>query len=963
MKQIILSIVFLFGICQTGYAQFPKNISTHPDFPVNDEFLPMHNAWIGANHTVNPFLNTGFDWRLFNSIDPNTAQMIIPLDLRASWIPQIKGLNSGNNYYPMDNPFNLTNYLGTLSGIPSGKRDYHWEDGWELLWLNMGYYPNGSLMTSSVPGSFITNSNSPKPNHIPYFVLYNRYRGTVRLFSNVWFDPTDPIRYENIVVKFGYNKDGAFDDKISGLLRNTGGYDLALDQPTQSHESWSPRQHPVNQSEWQVADFQVAFDPCVCMKAHEEPFQSGQLEFEFQDFTELNFDMMSRTVETTQEVTKDNYDVLDFLNLSMVDENNYQPGYRMYRRMNNLYSDYENRLDKYETDLNDYNQPWNTLKRQALNLGKDFISTGISGGFPVNFSANFIRTLTLGGDTTGGSKKVFSNAMKGLIGLGFDFATFEVSPEKPRKPSIPSANFSETFYKGSITPSVNPAYVSGLYIPGAFTQTPSWSNNTYYGYGSESSLDPRLFPAYNKVLGQVALLESPSVEFNSELVVHKQIPRNVEYYHDNCFVIVESDIEINFDLRITEQLKVALNNSLDFDYEKTKTYATLIVELEIINTNFNPTTWIPTELSHYPLVLPSELKANLFSHHALQNENGFIDVVLASGWIDFEDLNQYVFSYHERLDFHYLTQREEFPIPGGGVSCGIIKKAIEGGLINHYEAYELYDYAKIKSIKLKLLHDMYFDQIGSFDEQVNSTQVYTYLLYENKEGDEYYGPNVQQLSSSASLNKYTAGTLTIGDEHINPNHPYVFETSGNTIYINAEEVNINGELTVEDGYELFIQSLYPINVLEDAKIGKNITLRIKKDWFDLDPFTYMDNSEVYNFCNDNTKYQANQLAPIPRKRLEAEIAERELQEMLKKERTPEIQLHPNPTSSTVVVSGLDENSNILHIYDLKGMKVYSQDVRSLQSTSLDVSGLMSGIYLIVVERENGLVSQKRLNKL
>jgi hypothetical protein len=60
MKQVLLFIVFLFGICQTGYAQFPKNISTHPDFPVNDEFLPMHNAWIGANHTVNPFLNELF---------------------------------------------------------------------------------------------------------------------------------------------------------------------------------------------------------------------------------------------------------------------------------------------------------------------------------------------------------------------------------------------------------------------------------------------------------------------------------------------------------------------------------------------------------------------------------------------------------------------------------------------------------------------------------------------------------------------------------------------------------------------------------------------------------------------------------------------------------------------------------------------------------------------------------------
>jgi hypothetical protein len=214
----------------------------------------------------------------------------------------------------MDNPFGSFNHVGAQSGFASEDRDFKWEDGWELLWMNLGYYPNGSIMDAAVPGSFINSSLAPKPNHVPYFAIYNRYRGTMRLFSNVWFKPTDAIRYQDVVVRFGYNEIEAENDKVSGLLRHNGGYDLALDQPTQNYQMFSARQQPVNQSEWQISEFQIGFDPCVCLKTYERPFQSGQLTFEFQDFTTLSIDMMSRTIETVDVINSSNYanEAIDF---------------------------------------------------------------------------------------------------------------------------------------------------------------------------------------------------------------------------------------------------------------------------------------------------------------------------------------------------------------------------------------------------------------------------------------------------------------------------------------------------------------------------------------------------------------------------------------------------------------------------------------------------------------------------
>jgi hypothetical protein len=33
--------------------------------------------------------------------------------------------------------------------IPEPERDFRWEDGWELLWMNLGYLPNGDKISAN----------------------------------------------------------------------------------------------------------------------------------------------------------------------------------------------------------------------------------------------------------------------------------------------------------------------------------------------------------------------------------------------------------------------------------------------------------------------------------------------------------------------------------------------------------------------------------------------------------------------------------------------------------------------------------------------------------------------------------------------------------------------------------------------------------------------------------------------
>ncbi|MCH8556024.1 MAG: T9SS type A sorting domain-containing protein [Schleiferiaceae bacterium] len=984
-KQLLFACILQFFAIFV-HAQFPKNISTHPDFPVNDEFLPMYNNWANTNHTINPFLNVGFDWRLFNSVSPLTPQPIIPLELRPGWINTIKSLSS-NNYFPMDNPFGIVNHVGTRSGFNSVDRDFKWEDGWELLWLNLGHYPNGAVMDVPVPGSFITTSWGPKPNHIPYFAIYNRYQGTMRLFSNVWFDPKTPIRYQDIVVKFGYYDIQATEfGNISGLLRHNGGFDLALDQPTQNYELYSARQQPVNQSEWQISEFQIGFDPCVCMRQKEKPFQSGQLEFQFQDFTAVSIDMMSRTVETTEMINSSNYAnaAIDFLNLtSMKEEDGYQPGYSMYRRMNRLYDDYETKLSKYQKDSAAYHDPRNKMGRDLLKLSRAITADAVSIILP-NVSREFLADVGIDNkDKQKDVDKAISNAVKGFVGIGFDYAVVSIfgrpASEPKNKPSLPVANFSETFYKGKLTYVPSEAKIEGLYIPGAFTQTPSWAPNVAHGYGAEPHIDPRLFPAYNKVLGQVALLESPSVSFGTQHDFSQKEGEQFQIVIGNqrtCYQELISTSSFDLSLKVDDALKIALNADLDFDFDKTNSYVNIEVELE--KEIFIPSTSL---LPDYPKVIESN-SSNLVVYHTLDkqpsistNNTKYLSetTIYNSRWVSIADASQYVFDIKENTDVVNVVKRTQEPIDVGipitdpNTGQPIYTWVCTNDYLPHnYDQSENVKY-KVKSIKLKLLHDMYFDQIGMFDEQNNSTQVYTYPIYQLKKLQfvdlPIPGSNVTLLSSTTDLKRYATGIMLLENEHITPNHNYVYETIGNIIYINAQEVDIEGEITVENGYELIIQSLYPINVKDGAKIGKNITLRIKKDWFDLDPFTYVTNEEVYAFCNDNQRYRANTLNFKTAERLQRERAEREYQEAQQKKEIRPITLYPNPTQSQVTVSGLDGDTHTLKVYDAQGVLVLSQDVAALEQTVLFLGNLARGVYIVTAERTNGSVSNSRLVKL
>lgn len=546
-----------------------NGISTNPYNPINNQFNPMTEAWILEDfNTVvqfshNPWLTNGFNWYLVRN--PGDARPIRLFPNQVSWA---HSFFNNVDTITMLNPYSGSmgqqfKYMRNDSVSPS-KWDYRWEDGWELLWMNMGYYPDGYHTTNPATGSyydFLNDPYDPLPSHIPYFVIYNRYRGLLRLIANVWYPKGTGSNYSNINVALKFTRQSGFANKLTGLLRHASAYDVALSEPTGITAVHSPRFHAPNNTQWMVADFQMAYDPCSCQS-------QGELEIEFTSFSTLNVDIIGRSIALDVPINNSTYTTRNFMNLSGINVDSYVPGTEIYMNMDSLAADYDRRQKKYLDDLNTYNQlePLRfAMELVGIREVGEFLSRGITNIKLTDTLYTWLSLPPLGGiglppatlkplppglvsgpliqvsDTV--LVRAFTDKAKKEIGRVFGNLTAEIfkaaSPGKPVAPTVPVATLEESVYKGTIT-GIDTVYSSALLIPGSLPNA----------YPAGTTLEPHRVPAYNEILGKVALLKTP-----------KPIARNdfsVNVSNNFLTWTINKDINIRFD----EELLFALNPAL-----------------------------------------------------------------------------------------------------------------------------------------------------------------------------------------------------------------------------------------------------------------------------------------------------------------------------------------------------------------------------------------------------------------
>jgi len=833
----------------------------------------------------------------------------------------------------MTNPYGSDHAENHINETPNDDtyKDYRWEDGWELLWINLGMHFNGDPLddpssgTYFATGNYSNDPNDPEitpeiaPSNIPYFVIYNRYRGTLRLFANVWQDNLN-TSFQRVVVTMKYTDLSDFNGNITGLFRHASQIDRALNQTTEFIQMAGPRLQPVNSSDWMVAEFQMAFDPCVCMKEFDGNQDPGKIEFVFETIESLKIDMLSRTIELESAIDSALINE-DFLNLSQFDSIDYRPGSRMYNKMQDLLNAYQRELDFYNDSLADYESSRNDIVDDLFDASEQFIVQGITSALTDLLSGGSLDIFKVIAESTVGDTALspsvgedIKDLLKGFLGIGTDQLNMELfgkeDPIKPQKPTQPVANFSETNYRGTITKTFYQR-TPPLLVPGGIDSYEPTPNN-YVGYG-KMRLSPRNFPAYNKVLGQVALLENiePSIYADSDFSI---LP--------DSFPGTAAGIDFDFKLKIDSLLKIALNRTLDFDLDKTRTLVN--VELIMENADLENASGDFTQ---------SIVESNMYRTHAFPQDNGRVLYQYNSKWVSLELLNQYVFSLHVRDTY----------------DDGFNNITVWPGTFLH----------KFKSLKIKLMHDMYFDQVNTWDQQNNSTQVYSYVIYDFETPvDPWLFPGIF-TSSSTYLSQYTAGDLLLADDTITTNHPLVHSISGDTLFINAENIFIEGDISVQSGYILVIQALNQINISPDSILTPDIILRIKRDFYDTPVFDYVSNSDVYNFCNNSSQYQANVASAALMSQIGAPTIESEPETLPIFEKTKTfIKIYPNPASSELTIQSQGNGIDRLTLFDAATRPVIQKIPNGANLYQLNISNLSPGVYIVRADCGGEILSEK-----
>lgn len=916
--------------CACAYGQdCVRLIRTKYDSSQNNELSPFFPG------KINPWLNS-FD---FARIDNGTAFHDIDLNPLAGWV--IPGITGSN--YKMKSPFSVAmasqyHYLSQPFGAGSSvyDADIWWEDGWELMWMNTGYFPNGEPITTANPNRILSGSYSLSNPRTPYIILYNRYTGKLRVFANLF---TDFNSYNNIRTTLSYPSG----QDNSAIFRHLLNYDQTLDQPSLVTKISSSNHNENNNTLWWSSDFQLGYDPCVCEK-------QSSLRFEFEAVKSMNIDLYGRIVQQDMDLSVlGNPDYKNFLTNEAVKNTALtgNSGALLFKRFDSLLVKYDRELDLYNTQLNSYNHPFNSVMRTILKSTKDGVSAAGGAFVTKPLGDFFLRQLVkIDGPTkkdtltASGWAEEASKATKGQLGKAFDFLSMAALGDdftkEPQRPSMPTATFSEMKIAGVISDSglVN---VSNFLTPGS--------------YKHPQQLTPFNYPAYNEAVGLYALLRKPAVKG-----LRDQFPTRTTISVDTISVdtVITGSIktinirtnEVNtvehhnrLFLNVAEPLKYKLNKALDFDMDKTKLYVSFTVELE--NT-------IPNGDNCFTLHLTED------------NENFYLRDVIPipattsyqlfyeTPWKNLEDIGDHFF----KMDFTNSYQ------PTGSRKTSLVifgnDTTIHGGELK--ECVDENQAAfKIKKIKMKVAADMYFHQLGSNGLQNNNFQTFTYLLFDPENEINW----ISDAPDSSEVKRRKVDNLSLTNEVIEPTDPFVFETNGNTLIINAKNINLSGTISVQSGFDAVLQATGNITgISSNTTIGQNIRLKNVSGYSPFGKNEETTDEELTDYCKDGENgYQAYKAA---NKMAEEATQEPSTAETEAKKET-DVSVYPNPAQNRLFVSIGEDAEKEYHftISDLMGRTLIDETVTGNNQPVFEISTerLVSGTYFLMLKTADGTVNQ------
>jgi hypothetical protein len=471
------------------------------------------------------------------------------------------------NQTSMSNPYSDVNSLYThLSNQPLELKDFRPENGWELISVNLGAFPNGELLSEHPP----LQSNF---SQTPYLLLYNRNRGLLRLFGNSLTGLDNG--FDHIVIRLYFADDN---EEVSGLLRHYNGLDQALDQNTLITTISSVVKHPNNSQHWFQADFQLGYDPCTCL------FRSN-LKIEFQFVNSLEINMVSNSIST--EVALVNSDGSTNIPDDFLSGVNYQDGFEDAGML--IYSTHEKLIDGYLARL-EFVENYNAgigadvekikRKKWILKALKFALNHGVQATIPNDLATNLstyanhlLKEWNLDGLGTVKLKtEELEKEAKKLLGKGMDWLSTEwigTEQEELPAPTVPTAVIATSTFNGSIDDVT-------------VTSGPTLMNPGTYPIGAAGNeINPHNFPVYNEILGLFALLESPQIKM-AHHIESEVLEETIDWGADPLTKYRKYEVSNNFKFILDKPLKYAFNPAAGIDLANVDIQASIEAQFTVV---------------------------------------------------------------------------------------------------------------------------------------------------------------------------------------------------------------------------------------------------------------------------------------------------------------------------------------------------------------------------------------------
>jgi hypothetical protein len=896
MKTIIYTLICItFLSVDHLFAQCDNNVSTNPNNPTNDA-LPDDSVSTIPYTMDERFLN-GLDW--WSPSSYNLTNMEFNPGQPYGSMSNIQTINQQQYYtYLKHNPLS-----------PMSAEQMNPENGWELLLVNLGRYPDNT-----------TVHGKEGFNVVPYLVFYHRYTGVVRVFvryGNNTF-PNDAIN--GVKINLYYNTDGA-PNNLSGIFRLGDGLDRTLDQTTKVSRISAVAPPNGQANFWLSADFQTAYDPCVC-------HYPTDIKLDFEYFSTTSLKLYGRGISTEEELIGSNGNILnnDFLGgVDFSSQMNAENGFVIYKNMIRLVDDYYDRLQVFDSTLTAVGEHNDKVERNLaiIKVAKIALTLGTSA---LTGTTELISLITLlpninSWDSIG--QKTFWKELDKVLFEGLDLLIKDNLSEKsiPQAPTTPTASFSEMYFEGLLE---NRLSINGpqFHTPGSFqneSDTVFDATNSVYSY-----------PVYNNPLGVFALLEKPKIDFSQRLSMPNGCQNTLITMGEITHVKQSFSHLETYQFKLKEPLKYTINPALKvLDYSID---GSVVIEFETIQGD--------------PIIDPSQYVSSSFINSSSPdspgvNRNGDFKVISTPIPIHAMLDHASQFSTHHERTVNYVLPQSELQKIDELCNVNI-------GSINHND----YTRAKIKKSYLKLSIDITYDELKSNSEPHTYNYNFTYDININDGNQFFYSgtplyPNLSSSNSSINLGNFDYD-LTLNGANFNGQNINGCVLENNTYLCKAENnIELQGTFTVDAGYEVIVQAANEINVLPESVIPPEMTLQIGP-FHDLsNPMPPVDAAYVQNFCQDENEYKARA----------GMIAHTDTDSIPSGEEREEdhfaFNVFPNPTGGRTTVSITLNEAAVgeLFVTDVNGRRLGSAFINRRLSEGktehqLPTESLASGIYLV-----------------